>query len=144
MVTHIVFASDHGGYNLKAFLMAYAKEYVEVYDVGCYDTSSCDYPDFVKPLSDYIQHNVNAVGVAICKTGIGMSIALNRYSHIRASLCHEPQQAILTREHNDANVLVLGADYISDDMAKILLDNFLHTSFDSANERHQRRVQKLS
>ena len=140
----LVIGSDHAGFDLKEFLKGYlSDEGYEIVDIGTYSKESCDYPDIAKEMANYIEKNPEATGILICGTGIGMSIAINRYKHIRASLLYSPESAKLTREHNNANVAVLGARTFSNKENLDFLKVFLTTPF-SNDERHQRRVEKIS
>lgn len=140
---HIFLGSDHAGYGLKSSINNYlSKDHYKILDCGTYDESSVDYPDFAyKTLEEVIKYE-NGVGILICGSGIGMSIAANRHPKIRAALCHNELLAQLSREHNDANVLVLGARYLSSNDAFNIIDKFLNTPF--AGGRHENRVLKLS
>lgn len=114
----------------------------DVNDLGPHDTSSVDYPDYGYKLANAIANKEASFGVAICGSGIGISIAVNRYTACRAALVSEPLSAALAREHNDANVIALGARLVGTEMAKACLDAFLKTPF--GGDRHVRRVGKLS
>ena len=114
----------------------------EVEDLGPYDESSVDYPDYGYKLSNSVASGTAEFGVALCGSGIGISIAVNRNPGCRAALVSEPLSAKLAREHNDANVIAMGARLTGIDMAKACLDAFLSTPF--AGDRHVRRVGKLS
>ena len=138
----IAIASDHAGYALKGLLVAELETMgYEVLDLGTDSETSVDYPDFGKALGEAIQSGKAERGVAVCGTGIGISIAINRLSGVRAALCHDETSARLAREHNDANVLALGARLTGDAVAKDCLKTFLTTAF--AEGRHARRVDKL-
>ena len=138
----IVLASDHAGVELKAALKAVlAERGLEPLDLGAYDTASVDYPDMADALAAAMAGGRAARGVLICGTGIGISIAANRHRHLRAALCHDATTARLAREHNDANVLVLGARTTGIETARDCLAAFLDTAF--AGGRHARRVGKL-
>ena len=132
----IFIASDHAGFRLKEFL----KKHFELIDLGTDSESSCDYPIFAKKLAEKI--NGENRGILICGTGIGMSIAANRFSHIRAALCTNETMAKLARQHNDANVLVLGARIISENIALKCVEKFLSTDFEG--DRHQRRISLIN
>jgi ribose 5-phosphate isomerase B len=139
----IAIAADHAGFALKSVL----KEVLEsaghqVLDLGTHDNGSVDYPDFAEALANAIAQGRATRGVLVCGTGIGISIAANRYRHVRAALCHDGLSARLAREHNDANVLVLGARLIGEETAKDCLRAFLETEF--AGGRHRGRVDKLA
>ena len=139
----IAIASDHAGFELKAVL---AKELEaaghSVLDLGTYGPESVDYPDFGVALAQVIELGKVDRGVLVCGTGIGISIAANRNPAVRAALCHDETTARLAREHNDANVLALGARTTGEDVAKECLRTFLTTDF-PGGERHERRVAKL-
>jgi ribose 5-phosphate isomerase B len=139
----IAIASDHAAIALKSALVAYMEAAGhEVEDLGPYDESSVDYPDYGYKLSDSVASSKADFGVALCGSGIGISIAVNRNPGCRAALVSEPLSAKLAREHNDANVIAMGARLTGIDMAKACLDAFLSTPF--AGDRHVRRVGKLS
>lgn len=140
----IALASDHAGYNLKSHLSTLLTDLgYDIVDLGAKDaTTSVDYPDFGYAMATTLSNKSADCGVLICGTGIGISIAANRYKDIRAALCHDVTTAKLSREHNDANVLVLGERMIGTVTAEDCLRAFLETDF--AGERHQKRVDKLS
>jgi ribose 5-phosphate isomerase B len=139
----IAIASDHAALELKALLADYLAECGHVIDdLGPHDSSSVDYPDYGYKLAAAIASGTAERGVAICGSGIGISIAVNRNPACRAALVSEPLSAKLAREHNDANVIALGARLTGSDMAKACVDAFLNTEF--GGDRHVRRVDKLS
>jgi ribose 5-phosphate isomerase B len=143
MAERIAIASDHAAVELKAALAQHMRELGhEVLDLGPEGAASVDYPDYGYKLADAIASGAAARGVAICGSGIGISIAVNRHPAARAALVSEPLSARLAREHNDANVIAMGARLIGVEMAKACLDIFLATGYEG--ERHQRRVEKLS
>ena len=138
-----VLASDHAGYDLKEQIKFYLENNnFKVKDLGPFNNDSVDYPDYGKLLGKVIKNNNNTLGIAICGSGIGMSIALNRISGVRAALCHNIEVAKLARNHNDANVLVLGGRFINLDEAINIVDIFSKESFEGG--RHKRRVDKLN
>ena len=138
-----VLASDHAGYDLKEQIKFYLENNnFKVKDLGPFNNDSVDYPDYGKLLGGVIKNNNNTLGIAICGSGIGMSIALNRISGVRAALCHNIEVAKLARNHNDANVLVLGGRLINLDEAINIVDIFFKESFEGG--RHKRRVNKLN
>jgi len=139
----IAIAADHAGYDLKSTLAAELKSSgYEVLDLGTKDgTTSVDYPDFGKAVAEAVTSGKADAGVVVCGTGIGISIAVNRHRGARAALCHDVTSARLSREHNDANVLALGARMTGEQVAKDCLKTFLTTEF--AGDRHVRRVEKL-
>ncbi len=139
----IAIGSDHAGYQLKHALKRWiAAEGHVVIDVGTDGSDSVDYPDFGYAVADAVTAGEADRGIVICGTGIGISIAANRRANIRAALCHDATTARLAREHNDANVLALGARVIDEDTAKACLATFLTTAYEGG--RHDRRVSKLS
>ena len=138
-----VLASDHAGYDLKEQIKFYLENNnFKVKDLGPFNNDSVDYPDYGKLLGGVIKNNNNTLGIAICGSGIGMSIALNRISGVRAALCHNIAVAKLARNHNHANVLVLGGRFINLDEAINIVDIFFKESFEGG--RHKRRVNKLN
>ncbi|WP_298599133.1 ribose 5-phosphate isomerase B [uncultured Sphingorhabdus sp.] len=139
----IAIASDHAALALKSALVVHLQEGGhDVADLGPYDEASVDYPDFGYKLAASVAAGDADYGVALCGSGIGISIAVNRNPACRAALVSEPLSAKLAREHNDANVIAMGARLTAIDMAKACLDPFLPTPF--AGDRHVRRVGKLS
>ncbi len=138
----IAIASDHAGYALKTTLIEELRSLgYEVLDLGTDGPESVDYPDFGRALAETITSGRAERGVAVCGTGIGISIAINRHRGVRAAPCHDDTSARLAREHNDANVLALGARLIGPEVAKDCLRAFLETAF--AAGRHVARVTKL-
>ncbi len=139
----VALAADHAGFALKEELRTELDQAgVEYIDLGTNSTDSVDYPDFGRAVAEAIAGGRANRGVIICGTGIGISIAANRISGVRAAVCHDATTARLAREHNDANVLALGARIVGGEVAKDCLHAFLSTPFDGG-ERHQRRVKKL-
>lgn len=138
----VAIASDHAGYDLKETIKSYLiEEKYEVIDLGPYSSDSVDYPDFAKKLTSEVLTENAKFGIGICGTGIGISISCNRVKGIRAALCSEPVSAELTRKHNNANVLNLGARIVGDELAKGIVNVFLNTEFEGG--RHQRRIDKI-
>lgn len=138
----IVIGSDHAGYSLKQVLVAHLEEKGwTVVDVGTNGLDSVDYPDFGAAVAHGLKDGKAPLGIVVCGTGIGISIAANRHDWVRAGLCHDTTSARLCRLHNDANVLALGARLIGEEVAKDCVDVFLATDFEGG--RHQRRVDKL-
>ena len=139
----IAIASDHGGFDLKEKVKAHLTEKgYEVKDFGCYEKKSCDYPDFGRPAAQAVADGECNLGVLICTTGIGMSMVANKIKGVRAALCGNSTMASLTRLHNDANVLVLGAGIVGENLAMDIVDTFTDTPF-SGDERHARRLGKI-
>ena len=136
-------ACDHAGFQMKEFLVGYlsAKGY-DVVDFGCHSEESIDYPDFGHALAAAIEEGELEQGVALCGSGEGMAMTLNKHQSIRAGLCWCTQIAALTRQHNDANVVVLPARFISNDEAIEIVNTFLSSEFEGG--RHQRRVEKIA
>ncbi len=137
----VAIACDRAGIKLKNFLIQQMKEEVEFLDLGTNNEDPVDYPDYAKKVVKNVLDKTTNFGVLICGTGIGMSMAANRYKGIRAGLCHNSLEAKLTREHNDANILCLGARIIGEECALENLKVFLNTKF--AVGRHLRRIEKL-
>jgi ribose 5-phosphate isomerase B len=138
----IAIASDHGGFELKSILMESLKtKGLSVLDLGTDGPQSVDYPDFAKALAVAIRDGKADRGILICGTGIGMSIAANRFRELRAALVHDAFGARLARQHNNANVIVFGGRAIGTEVAKDCLDLFLTTPFEGG--RHALRVAKL-
>ncbi len=139
----IAIASDHAAFVLKSELAAWlAEQGHAVADLGTVSDASVDYPDYGYKLADHIAAGRAEFGVALCGSGIGISIAVNRNPAVRCARVDEPLSARLAREHNDANVIAMGARLIGLDMAKACIEAFLATPF--AGGRHARRVEKLS
>lgn len=136
-------ASDHGGFELKQLLSHYLRELnIEVSDLGTYGLEAVDYPDYAMEMGKWISGNPDGMGILICGSGIGMSIAVNRHRPVRAALCHDGLSASLARRHNDANVLCLGGRLIGIETAKDCVKQFLNSEFEGG--RHAARVEKLS
>lgn len=136
----IAIGSDHGGFDLKEKVKAHLLEKgYEVKDTGCYEKVSVDYPTFGHAVARAVAAGECEKGIVICTTGIGISITANKTAGIRCALCSEPLSAKMTRLHNDANVLAMGAALVGDMMAMEIVDTFLGTAF-SGDERHQRRI----
>jgi len=143
MSRRIAIASDHAAFAMKAELAIWLREAGhEVLDLGTNGPESVDYPDYGFALGNAIADGRADMGVALCGSGIGISIAVNRVAAARCALVSEPLSASLARQHNDANVIALGARLIGTEMARACITAFLETEF--LGERHQRRVEKLS
>lgn len=139
----LAIGSDHAGYELKNKLIEFLKDSGhEVKDYGTYSLDSCDYPDFAKGVAEDVSNNRVDFGIVICYTGIGISIAANKYKGVRCALVRSSDEVILTRQHNDANVIALGAKYTPFAYAKELVELFIETPF-SKMEKHQRRIDKV-
>ena len=138
----IALASDHAGFALKQQVQLFLEDNgAKVKDFGCYNTESCDYPDFGHALGTAIEAGNVYPGIAICGSGEGISMTLNKHQGIRAGLCWIPEIAHLIRQHNDANVLVMPGRFIDNSEADAIMDEFFATSFEGG--RHQKRVDKI-
>lgn len=146
MSKKIGIASDHAGFNLKDEILKYLKnEGYKVYDMGTFNGyESVDYPDFACKVAEGIRQKKFEKGILICGTGIGMAIMANRYKEVRAANCHEIYTAKLAREHNNANILTLGARVVAPELAIQIVETFLKTPFSLKVSRHLKRVLKLS
>ena len=134
---------DHGGYLLKEHIKKYLTEQGhEVKDVGCHSLDSCDYPQFGAAAARAVADGSCEKGIVICTSGIGISISANKIKGIRCALCSEPLSAEMTRRHNNANMLAMGAGMTGPNMAERIVDTFLTTEFEGG--RHQRRVDGIS
>lgn len=135
-------ASDHAGYEMKEFVVGYlqAKGF-EVYDFGTHSPESVDYADFGHPLAEAVEKGDVECGVGLCGSGEGISMTLNKHQGIRAGLCWLPEIAHLIRQHNNANVVVLPARFISNDEAVAILDEYFSTEFEGG--RHEARIAKI-
>ena len=134
---------DHGGYRLKEHIKAYlTAQGHEVLDCGCNSLDSCDYPEFGAAAARAVADGSCERGIVICTTGIGISITANKVKGVRCALCSEPLSAEMTRKHNDANVLAMGAGMTGPNMAERIVDTFLSTEFEGG--RHQRRVDGIA
>ena len=134
--------SDHAGFPLKQ----YVKQWLEAKgwpykDFGTYTEESCDYPDYAHPMARAIEAGECGPGIAICGSGQGISMTLNKHQGIRAALCWQPELAALSRQHNDANVLCMPGRFIGNEQADAIMEAFFGTGFEGG--RHQRRVQKI-
>lgn len=138
----IAIGSDHGGYELKGKLIKYMEDLgYEVVDHGTYSKDSVDYPDYGEKVAKSVVDGNEDLGVVICGTGIGISIAANKVKGARAALCGDTFSATMARQHNNANVIALGARVTGDELAKAILKAFLDSSFEGG--RHARRVEKI-
>jgi len=138
---NILIASDHAGFELKQFIITNFKN-MDWEDCGCFDLISVDYPDFAHPLATYISEHPDEKGILICGSGNGMQMAANKHPNVRAALCWSKEIATLARAHNDANILVLPARFISHTEAVVIIDTFFETSFEGG--RHAGRVEKIN
>jgi ribose 5-phosphate isomerase B len=140
MKNEIMIASDHAGFELKSQIVSKLKD-INWKDMGPSSTASVDYPDFADLIGSYIQKNPNEKAVLICGSGQGMCMRANKYPNVRAALVYNSEIAQLSREHNDANVLCLGARFMDFDQAQKIIKIFFETPF--LGGRHQQRVDKI-
>ncbi len=141
----IALGSDHGGVKLKKAIKEFLRsQSIEVKDFGTDSPQSCDYPDYALKTAESVSSKESDLGILICKTGIGMSIAANKVPGVRAALCKDRDTARLSREHNDANVLALAGEAFEDDALEIVR-TWINSGFseDGSRERHQKRVNKI-
>ena len=138
----VALCSDHAGYATKQHIIEHLKSLGVAYkDFGTYNEDSCDYPDFAHPCAEAVERGECYPGIAVCGSGEGISITLNKHQGIRAALCWKPEIAALSRQHNDANVLALPGRFITSAEAIAMVDTFLSTAFEGG--RHQRRIDKI-
>ena len=135
-------ACDHAGFPLKQFVIQYLESKGYQYkDFGTYSDTSCDYPDFAHPLAEAVESGECYPGIAICGSGEGMVMTLNKHQGIRAGLAWDKEVAGLIRQHNNANVLVMPGRFIANKLAETIMDEFFKTPFEGG--RHERRVEKI-
>ena len=139
----VVLGSDHGGYETKLVAIEYLKENnIDFVDLGCYSKDSVDYSEYGIKVAEMVRDNDDTVGIVVCTTGIGISIAANKVKGIRAALCFNEKVAMMTRLHNNSNVLALPGAYLDKEETKKIVHNFLTTEFEGG--RHTRRVDIIS
>lgn len=139
----VALGSDHGGYDLKQEVIGYLEEKgIAWKDFGCMGKESCDYPEYGRAAAEAVAAGECGMGIVICTTGIGISIVANKVKGIRCALCADTVSAKLTREHNDANMLAMGAGIIGKNLALGIVETFLGTPF-SGEEKHARRVKAI-
>ena len=139
----LVVGSDHGGYELKtAILELLQTKSVDYTDLGTNDSTSVDYPDFAAKVANAVSSGEAQLGILICGTGIGMSISANKFPGVRAALVHDEFTAQMAREHNNANILVMGGRVLTPEQGKKLVEIWLDTKFEGG--RHQKRLDKIS
>lgn len=139
----IVIGADHAGYELKEKVKNYLKKKgLEVEDVGTFSKDSVDYPDYAFEVASKVSEKKVDFGVLVCKSGIGMSIAANKFKNVRAALVFNPEMAKLARSHNDANVLSLSQEFTKEEEVYKIIDTWLATNFEGG--RHERRVGKIN
>ncbi len=136
-------SSDHGGYELKESIYEHLKNKgYQIYNMGCFNKNSADYPDYALLMGESLRKGEIDLGILICGTGIGMSISANKIPGIRAALCHDTYMAKMAREHNDANILVLGGRTTGKNISLRITEVFMSTEF--AGGRHKRRLDKIA
>ena len=141
-MSKIAVGSDHGGFNLKNRIIKFLEENGhEVKDFGTYSTESCDYPVYAKAVAKSVALGENEKGIIVCGSGIGVSIAANKVKGVRAALCHESHSAMLSRLHNNANVLCLGERITGESLALDIVNVWLKSEYEGG--RHQRRIDML-
>ena len=139
----IALGSDHGGLTLKKEIIKHLEsKNIEVMDFGTHTESSCDYPDYALKVAEEVAMQNFELGILICGTGIGISIAANKVPGIRAALCHDTFSAHSTREHNNANILTLGERVVGRGLALDIVDTFINAKFEG--DRHQKRLDKIT
>ena len=141
-MNEILIASDHAGYKLKKILIQELQGEIKFDDLGPFSENSVDYPDYARKLSKKIDLKKDQIGVLICGSGIGMSMVANRFKNVRAALCMNNKMSMLARQHNNANILVLGSRLISEQEAIKCLLVFLKTNYEGG--RHQARLDKFN
>jgi ribose 5-phosphate isomerase B len=142
MIKKIIIAADHGGFSLKEKLKVYlGKNGFRVKDAGTYSKERCDYPRFAYAASCAVSKGRFKKGILICKSGIGNSIVANKLPGVRAALCYNVRAARISRQHNDSNILVLGASFVNAKLARKILNVWLNTEFSGG--RHQRRIRQI-
>jgi ribose 5-phosphate isomerase B len=137
----IFIGSDHGGFIMKEALKAYLQDKFDIEDCGCFNEDSVDYPDIAQSTCHKVLKEEGSLGILVCGTGIGISIAANKVSGARAALCNNEYMAQMSRNHNNANILCLGGRVIGEELAKSIVDTFLSSKFEGG--RHERRVGKM-
>ena len=142
MIQNLAIASDHAGYNLKNYIVHNLKREINLNDFGTNSEESCDFPDFAKEVCDFVVNNESSRGLLICGSGVGMSISANKIKGIRAANVVDKETAIQSVEHNDVNVLCLGADNINQENVLDIIESFLDAKL-IQDERYLRRISKF-
>ena len=141
-IKNIILASDHAGFKLKEQIKNFLiKKRRKVLDLGTNNTNSVDYPDFAHRLSNKMKKNTKQFGILVCGSGIGMGMTANRHKNVRAALCYNSKSAKLSRQHNDANVMTIGARLTKKNVALKCVNTFINTNF--IGGRHLRRIKKI-
>jgi len=142
MIPKIAIGADHAGFELKEKLKAWLQQNsFEIRDFGTYNAESSDYPDFAHPVAEAVEKKQFDLGLLVCGSANGVAITANKHQGIRAAVCWNEELALLSRQHNDANILCLAARFIAPELAEKILDRFLTASFEGG--RHDRRVKKM-
>ena len=142
MIPKIAIGADHAGFELKEKLREWLQENgFEIKDFGAYTSESADYPDFAHPVAEAVEKKQFDLGLLVCGSANGVAITANKHQGVRAAICWNEELASLARQHNDANILCLGARFTEPELAKKILDRFLTASFEGG--RHERRVKKM-
>ena len=138
----ICISSDHAGYNLKEAIKHHLiNKHVSIFDLGPYDSKSVDYPDYAKKLAKRVRSNKSDIGILVCGSGTGMAISANKIKGIRAAVCYNSKSTRLSRQHNNANIIALGARLINKNLSIKLIELFLKTKFEGG--RHLKRIKKI-
>ena len=143
MISKVAIASDHAGYNLKEYIVNNLDDKVVISDFGTNSNESCYFPDFASKVCEFVLENNNTRGILICGSGVGMSIAANKFAGIRAANVTDELTAVQSVEHNNVNILSLGSNNVSNELALNIIYAFLDSKF-SEEERYQRRVNKFA
>ncbi len=144
-ISKVFIASDHAGFELKDKIATYLDaQNIPFQDLGTTNEVSVDYPKFGKIAAEAVAETKNAIGIIVCGSGIGISIAANKIKGIRCALVYQPELAIFAKEHNNANMLALAGRFTTWSTAKAIVETFLKTPFDTEHPRHNRRVQELN
>lgn len=141
MARALFIGSDHAGYELKQSLMHHLSKQYFIQDQGCFSKDSVDYPDYAHKVAELVAETPDAVGILICGSGIGMSIVANKVRGVRAACCESLKTAVLSRQHNNANIICLGERIISETLALEMVKAWLTTSFEGG--RHEKRIKKI-
>ena len=139
---NIAIGCDHRGFKLKMSIIKIVNKLkYSIIDVGCSNEDSVDYPDFASKVSQLVQSENATLGILICASGNGMAITSNKFTKIRSAVCRSIEEVKLAREHNDANILCLGAEFVPSDSIQIMIETFFNTKFEGG--RHLRRINKI-
>jgi len=138
----IALAGDHAGYKKKQIIIKYLQEKgIPFEDLGCYSSESCDYPDFGHKIGEAVDKGEYKLGISFCGSGLGISMTANKHQHVRSAVCWSPEIAVLSRQHNDANICAIPSRFVSDKEVIAIVEAYLRTEFEGG--RHARRVAKI-